>query len=61
MKEIFLLKLGEVVLKGANKRQFEGRLRQNIRRRRKPYGNFDVYLMQSTVYVEPMDEEADVE
>ena len=61
MKEIFLLKLGEVVLKGANKRQFEGRLRQNIRRRMKPYGNFDVYLMQSTVYVEPMDEEADVD
>ena len=61
MKEIFLLKLGEVVLKGANKRQFEGRLRQNIRRRMKPYGNFDVYLMQSTVYVEPLDEEADVE
>ena len=61
MKEIFLLKLGEVVLKGANKRQFEGRLRQNIRRRMKPYGNFDVYLMQSTVYVEPMGEEADVE
>lgn len=61
MKEIFLLKLGEVVLKGANKRQFEGRLRQNIRRRMKPYGNFDVYLMQSTVYVEPMDEEANVE
>ena len=61
MKEIFLLKLGEVVLKGANKRQFEGRLRQNIRRRMKPYGNFDVYLMQSTVYVEPLDEDADVE
>ena len=61
MKEIFLLKLGEVVLKGANKRQFEGRLRQNIRRRMKPYGNFDVYLMQSTVYVEPMDKKADVE
>ena len=61
MKEIFLLKLGEVVLKGANKRQFEGRLRQNIRRRMKPYGNFDVYLMQSTVYVEHLDEEADVE
>lgn len=61
MKEIFLLKLGEVVLKGANKRQFEGRLRQNVRHRMKPYGNFDVYIMQSTVYIEPMDEEADVE
>ena len=61
MKEIFLLKLGEIVLKGANKRQFEDKLRQNIRRRMRSYGNFDVYLMQSTVYVEPMDDEADVD
>ena len=61
MKEIFLLKLGEIVLKGANKRQFESRLRQNVRRRIKAYGNFDVYLMQSTLYVEPMDEMADVD
>ena len=61
MKEIFLLKLGEIVLKGANKRQFENRLRQNVRRRMKAYGNFDVYIMQSTVYVEPMDEQADVD
>ena len=61
MKEIFLLKLGEIVLKGANKRQFENTLRQNVRRRMKPYGNFDVYIMQSTVYVQPMDDEADVD
>ena len=61
MKEIFLLKLGEIVLKGANKRQFENRLRQNVRRRMKAYGNFDVYIMQSTVYVEPMDDECDVD
>ena len=61
MREIFLLKLGEIVLKGANKRQFEDKLRQNVRRRMKMYGNFDVYLMQSTVYVEPMDDEADVD
>ena len=61
MNEIFLMKLGEIVLKGANKRQFENKLRQNVRRRMKPYGNFDVYIMQSTVYVQPMDEEADVE
>ena len=61
MKEIFLLKLGEIVLKGANKRQFLDKLRQNIRRRMKSYGNFDVYIIQSTVYVEPMDDEADVE
>ena len=61
MKEMFLLKLGEIVLKGSNKRQFENKLRQNIRRRIRPYGEFDVYIMQSTVYVEPMDDMADVE
>lgn len=61
MNEIFLMKLGEIVLKGANKRQFENKLRQNVRRRLKSYGNFDVYIMQSTLYVEPMDETADVE
>ena len=61
MKEIFLMKLGEIVLKGANKRQFESKLRQNVRRRMKAYGNFDVYLMQSTLYVEPMDDDCDVD
>ena len=61
MKEIFLLKLGEIVLKGANKRQFEAKLRSNVRRRMKPYGEFDVYLMQSTIYVEPMNGECDVD
>ncbi len=61
MNEIFLLKLGEIVLKGANKRQFENKLRQNVRRRVKPYGNFDVYIMQSTVYVQPMDDQADLD
>ena len=61
MNEIFLLKLGEIVLKGANKRQFENKLRQNVRRRMKAFGEFDVYLMQSTLYVQPMNEEADVD
>ena len=55
MTEILVLKLGEIVLKGTNKRQFEAKLPQNVRRRMKPYGNFDVYIMQSTVYVEPED------
>ncbi len=61
MNEIFLLKLGEIVLKGANKRQFEARLRQNVRRRMRPFGSFDVYILQSTVYVEPLEEDADVD
>ena len=61
MNEIFLLKLGEIVLKGSNKRQFENKLRSNVRRRMRSYGNFDVYIMQSTVYVQPMDDECDVD
>lgn len=61
MNEIFLMKLGEIILKGANKRQFENKLRQNVRRRMKPYGNFDVYILQSTVYVEPQDDQADID
>ena len=48
-------------MKGANKRQFEDKLRQNVRRRMKQFGEFDVYIMQSTVYVEPMDDFADVD
>ena len=61
MNEIFLMKLGEVVLKGANKRQFENRLRGNVRRRMEPYGNFDVYILQSTVYIQPLDDQADLD
>lgn len=61
MNEIFLLKLGEIVLKGQNKKQFEGKLRQNVRRRMKAFGEFDVYILQSTVYVEPKSEDCDLE
>lgn len=61
MNEMFLMKLGEVVLKGANKRQFENRLRHNVRRRMEPFGNFDVYILQSTVYIQPMDDQADLD
>lgn len=61
MNEILLMKLGEIILKGGNKRQFESRLRQNVRRRMKPYGEFDVYILQSTVYIEPKSEDCDVD
>ena len=46
MKEMFLLKLGEIVLKGANRRTFEDKLKQNARRRMACFGNFKVYIMQ---------------
>ena len=61
MNEIFLLKLGEVVLKGQNRRAFENCLKGNIRRRVKRFGSFRVYLKQSTIYVEPEDEGCDVD
>ena len=55
LNDIILLKQGEVVLKGLNKRYFEQKLLTNIRKRLKPLGNFRVYCVQSTVYVEPED------
>lgn len=61
MKEIILLKLGEIVLKGANRRSFEEKFMSNVRRRLKKYGKFNVYTRQSTTYVEPKDDECDVD
>lgn len=55
-QEIFLLKLGEVVLKGLNRRSFEDKLLSNVRRRLRGCGSFQVYLRQSTIYVEPQGE-----
>ena len=49
--EIILLKLGESVLKGQNRRAFEQRLVSNIRSRHSNIGNFEVYVIQSTVYI----------
>ena len=55
MKEVLLLKLGEVVLKGLNRRRFESRLIANLRRRVEKVGKCKVYIMQSTIYIEPAD------
>ncbi len=60
-RDMILLKEGEVVLKGLNKRYFEQKLTQNIRRRLKPLGAFRVSVMQSVIYVEPQDAAADVD
>ncbi len=61
MNEIFLLKLGEIILKGANRRQFENKLKTNVARRMRPFGEFKVNILQSTVYVEPENDECDME
>ncbi|MBR0280739.1 MAG: tRNA 4-thiouridine(8) synthase ThiI [Oscillibacter sp.] len=60
-KETLLLKLGEVVLKGLNRRTFEDRLLATVSRRMRRYGNFQTYLRQSTVYVEPLNDECDMD
>ena len=59
--ELFLLKLGEIVLKGLNRRRFEERLMGNLHRRLYPYGRFRTYSRQSIIYVEPLEETCDLD
>ena len=61
MNEMILLKLGEMVLKGLNRRSFEDKLQANIYRRLNNLGQFRVYTRQSTTYVEPMTDECDMD
>lgn len=53
MNEVILIKLGEMVLKGLNRGNFEAALLKNIRRRLLPLGGFEIKSAQSTVYVIP--------
>ena len=61
MTEMILLKLGELVLKGANRHTFEDKLKSNIARRLRPLGKFRVYTRQSTTYVEPLSDTCDMD
>ena len=60
-EETFLLKMGEMVLKGLNRRTFEERLMGNARRRLEPYGKFRIYSRQSITYVEPKEAGCDLD
>lgn len=60
-KEVILCKFGEVVLKGANRKNFESALVKELRRRASPYGKFNIYFKQSTVYIESTDEFSDMD
>lgn len=51
-KEVLLLKCGEIVLKGLNRKRFEDRLLANIKRRLKPIGPCTVSMRQSVIFVE---------
>ena len=61
IKEILLCKYGEIVLKGANRKYFEDMLCREMKKRAKAYGDFDIYRAQSTIYIEPKDDLADVD
>ena len=61
MNDIILLKQGEIVLKGLNKKYFEQKLATNAARRIKPYGSFHIYTIQSTTYVEPQSDDCDMD
>ena len=61
MNDIILLKQGEIVLKGLNKKYFEQKLASNAARRIKPYGSFHIYTIQSTTYVEPLSDGCDMD
>ena len=60
MKEVILCKYGEIVLKGNNRNQFEALLLKELKRRASDLGRFDIRYMQSTVYIEPADDEAEM-
>ena len=61
MKEIILAKYGEIALKGENKNTFEDMLLRNIKRRLKKVGRFDYSRKQSTIYIEPSEDGADID
>ncbi|MBQ5798833.1 MAG: tRNA 4-thiouridine(8) synthase ThiI, partial [Clostridia bacterium] len=59
MKEIILIKDGELSLKGLNRRNFEDKMVATIRRRLKNLGKVTVERAQSTIYIKPQDDDFD--
>ena len=60
-KEIILCKYGEIVLKGLNRGSFEALLVKELQKRLRGCGNYKIYKEQSTAYIEPEDENADMD
>ena len=60
-REILLLKYGEIVLKGANRKYFEDMLCRQLREKARAHGEFEIYRAQSTIYIEPKQESADMD
>ena len=56
--KVILLKYGEVVLKGLNRRHFEKILERDAAKRLKKCGNYSLTAAQSTMYITPLDDAA---
>lgn len=61
MKEILLLKDGEIVLKGLNRRQFEDVLKKNVKLSLHGTGKYEIKSAQSTIVVRPLDDDCDLD
>ncbi len=61
MKEIILIKNGELVLKGLNRRTFEDILIKNIKKSLGSLGDFSVQRAQSTIVITPTDDDFDMD
>lgn len=61
MKEIILIKNGELALKGLNRSSFESTLIKNIKFRLRDLGALNIKRAQSTITIEPVDENYDYE
>ena len=61
MKEIILIKNGELALKGLNRCTFEDALIKNMKRRLKDLGKINIRKAQSTIYLEPQEDDFDFE
>ena len=61
MHEIIMGYQGEMSLKGLNRNQFESAMMKILRYRLKTVGKFKVYCTQSTFYMEPEEEDADMD
>ena len=57
MKNVFLIKYGELAIKGKNRHLFENRLLSNIKKNLKNLGEFAVTKEQGRIMVEPMEED----
>ena len=61
MKEIILIKNGEIALKGLNRGAFEDVMVRNIRRRLKRFGEFEYKKAQLTVTITPISDNIDLD